>query len=236
MAIAVSDDAGKAYAAHVHEVRDSLAALRLIVEGLREGVIDPAPESGILDQMMLHVRHLSELLDDELRARETRCGAAIARPVRIGAFLSQWSDAMRPKAERHGIDLSLELAPSLPDVECRVAQVARVLLNLLDNAIAHTPAGGSVIVRAVVHPGAVQIQVNDAGPGLSAATQAIRPRPAVARSRPRGRDDGASSSPGRSSRRMAAGSGPGRRRAEPACASTCRRPPGRAPEADRSAR
>jgi signal transduction histidine kinase len=176
VAIAVSDGAGKAYAAHVHEVRDSLAALRLIVEGLREGVIDPAPESGILDQMMLHVRHLSEQLDDELRARETRCGAVIARPVRIGAFLSQWSDAMRPKAERHGIDLSVELAPSLPDVECRVAQVARVLLNLLDNAIAHTPAGGSVIVRAVVHPGGVQIQVNDTGPGLPAATRVDPPQ------------------------------------------------------------
>jgi len=79
---------------------------------------------------------------------------------------------MRPKAERHGIDLSLELAPSLPDVECRVAQVARVLLNLIDNAIRHTPTGGSVIVRAVVHPSGVQIQVNDTGPGLSAATRA----------------------------------------------------------------
>jgi len=96
---------------------------------------------------------------------------------------------MRPKAERHGIDLSLDRAVA---ARClmRVAQVARVLLNLIDNAIRHTPAGGSVIVRAVVHPGAVQIQVNDAGPGLSAATQAIRPRPAVTRSSPRGRDDG----------------------------------------------
>ena len=45
---------------------------------------------------------------------------------------------MRPKAERHGIDLSLELAPSLPDVERRPAQIARVPLNLIDNAIRHT--------------------------------------------------------------------------------------------------
>ena len=51
------------------------------------GLIDAATETGILDQMMLHVRHLSDLLDDELHARETRYGATIARPVRIGAFL-----------------------------------------------------------------------------------------------------------------------------------------------------
>lgn len=63
------------------EVRDSLAALRLIVEGLRDDVIDAATETGILDQMMLHVLHLSELLDDELRAHDARYGAAISRPV-----------------------------------------------------------------------------------------------------------------------------------------------------------
>ena len=36
------------------------------------GLIDAATETGILDQMMLHVLHLSELLDDELRARARR--------------------------------------------------------------------------------------------------------------------------------------------------------------------
>lgn len=87
MATAVAEDAGEAHAARAHELRDSLAALRLIVEGLRDGVIHPATDAGILDQMMLHVRHLSDLLDDELHARETRYGATIARPVRIGAFL-----------------------------------------------------------------------------------------------------------------------------------------------------
>jgi len=166
VATAVADDAGEAHAAHAHELRDSLAALRLIVEGLRDGVIDPATDAGILDQMMLHVRHLSDLLDDQLHARETRYGAAIARPVRIDAFLAQWSDAMRRKAELRGVDLSLDIAPSLPDIHCRAPQVARVLLNLIDNAIRHTPAGGSVVVRAVAHPGGVQIQVNDSGPGL----------------------------------------------------------------------
>jgi signal transduction histidine kinase len=79
---------------------------------------------------------------------------------------------MRRKAELRGVDLSLDIAPSLPDIHCRAPQVARVLLNLIDNAIRHTPAGGSVVVRAVAHPGGVQIQVNDSGPGLPRARRA----------------------------------------------------------------
>lgn len=172
MATAVADDAGEAHAARAHELRDSVAALRLIVEALRDGVVDPAQDPGILDQMMLHVRHLSDLLDDQLHAGETRCAAVITRPVRFKAFLEQWSDAMRPKAEQHGVYLSLDVASALPDVECRVAQVARVLIILIDNAVRHTPAGGSVVVRARAHPGGVQIQVNDTGPGLRPAAQA----------------------------------------------------------------
>ena len=178
-----------------------MAALRLIVEALRDGVVDPAKDAGILDQMMLHVRHLSDLLDDPLHARETRYEAVIARPVRIESFLEQWSDAMRPKAELHGIDLSLDVASALPDIECRVAQVARVLLNLIDNAVRHTPAGGSVVVRALAHPGGVQNQVNDTGPGLTLPRGPIRSSSAIRRSRSPGRDDAASSSLGRSSRR-----------------------------------
>ena len=147
-------------------MRDSLAALRLIVEGLRDGVLNAPPQSGVLDQMMLHVLLLSDLLDEQVRSRETRCGAAIAQRVRIASFLAQWSDSMRPKAEQREVDLQLVVAASLPDIECRASQVARVVLNLIDNAISHAREGGIVEVRAIAHPGGVQVQVNDDGPGL----------------------------------------------------------------------
>ena len=158
-------------AALSHDVGNSMAALRVIVEGLRDGVVKATPESGILDQMMLHVRLLSDLLDDRSHLGEARRGAAIVRPVRIGSFLEQWSEAMRPKARQRRIDLRLVLAPSLPDIECRAGQVARVLLNLIDNAIRCTPVGGTVSLRAIAHPGGAQVQVNDTGPGLP---QAVR--------------------------------------------------------------
>ena len=106
-------------AALSHDVRNSMAALRVIVEALRDGVVKATPESGVLDQMMLHVRLLSDLLDEQNHLGEPRRGATITRPVQIGSFLEQWSDAMRPKARQRRIELRLVVAPSLPDIECR---------------------------------------------------------------------------------------------------------------------
>ena len=166
MSIAEADHAPEVDAALLHDVRNSLAALRLLVDGLRDGVVAATPDSGVLEQMMLHVRLLSDLLEEQTHARETRWGAAGGQPLRIGPFLEQWSDAMRPKAEQRRIDLRLVVAHGLPDVTCRRAQVARVVLNLIDNAIRHSPTGGMVVVRAVAHPGGVQVQFNDTGPGL----------------------------------------------------------------------
>ncbi len=186
MSIAATDHAPVPEAPLLHEARNSLAALRLIVQGLRDGVVDALPESGTLDQIMLHVHLLSDLLDEQVRARETRWGASNERPVRIGAFLGRWLEAMRPKAEQREIELRLVVAPALPEIECRQGQVARVLLNLLDNAIRHSPAGGAVVVLAVAHPHGVQVQVNDSGPGLPAALcgaplHALRPTSTPAR-------------------------------------------------------
>lgn len=179
MLIAPADHASQADAALSHDVRNSLAVLRLLVEGLRDGVVVARDESGLLDQMMLHVHLLSDLFEAQLHSREMRCGAVLPpRPVAIGSVLAQWSDAMRMKAAQRGVDVRVIVAPSLPEVECRVTQIGRVLLNLIDNAIRHSPVGATVVVRAVAHPGGVQVQVNDSGPGLPRAERvALLERP-----------------------------------------------------------
>ena len=74
VAIAVADPPFIGEPASSHAVRNSLAALRLIVEALRDGMILATPESGVLDTMMVHVRLLSEHLDEQTHSRETRYG------------------------------------------------------------------------------------------------------------------------------------------------------------------
>jgi len=163
---APADHAREAEASRLHDVRNSLSVLRLIVEGLRDGVVDARVDMRIVDQMLPHVQLVSDLLDEEVRSDETRCGAPSGRPVQIGPLLEQWSDAMRAKADQRSVDLRVVIAPALPLVVCRRGQVARALLSLLDNAIRHSPAGEAVVMRAVAQRGGVQVQVDDCGPGL----------------------------------------------------------------------
>ncbi|MCR2351177.1 ATP-binding protein, partial [Salmonella enterica] len=60
--------------------------------------------------------------------------------------------------------LSADIAPGLPPVVADLGLIERVLTNLLDNAIRHTPEGGHVTVTLRAADGEVQISVADSGP------------------------------------------------------------------------
>lgn len=75
----------------------------------------------------------------------------------------------------------------LPAVNADLGMIERVLTNLLDNAIRHTPEGGEIVVR-LAHEGAgVQVEVSDTGPGIPPELQpVIFTRPAFASGGSRG--------------------------------------------------
>lgn len=156
-----------------HDMRDSLAALRLLVEAVRDGVLVAAPGSGTVDQMVLHVRLLEALLNAQCDGRERRHGSAGVQMVHVATLLEEWMEAMRLRARQRDVDLRLAVDDGLPWVPCRVDEISRVLLSLISGAIRRTPAGGSVRVRAAAHPSGVLVQVDDSGPGLGRDVRAI---------------------------------------------------------------
>lgn len=80
-----------------------------------------------------------------------------------------------------------EIAPGLPVVHADLGMIERVLTNLLDNAIRHTPEGGEIVVRLVPDGGGVRVEVSDTGPGIPRELQpVIFTRPAFASSGERG--------------------------------------------------
>jgi len=86
--------------------------------------------------------------------------------VRLGELVTETVEAMRrDDAPRLLVDVPGDLAPA------RVApeQIQRVLFNLIQNAIRHTPADGSVTVRAQVAGETVQVEVADTGSGIAEA-------------------------------------------------------------------
>lgn len=69
-------------------------------------------------------------------------------------------------AQARHIQLHAEIGPRLPAVRADLGMIERVLTNLLDNAIRHTPEHGSVSVELAEHDGAVSVTVSDTGPGI----------------------------------------------------------------------
>ncbi|MBP0590111.1 HAMP domain-containing histidine kinase [Paraburkholderia sp. LEh10] len=75
-------------------------------------------------------------------------------------------------AEARHVQLRAGIAPRLPNVTADLGMIERVLTNLLDNAIRHTPDDGTVDVDLAVRDGKVSVTVSDTGPGMSAEVRA----------------------------------------------------------------
>jgi signal transduction histidine kinase len=86
-------------------------------------------------------------------------------------------DAVRFQAESKGVELkcssmTTESHNSLPSVRADSAQITRVLINLINNAIRHTPAGGVVTMSAHLEGDLIALQVQDTGCGIAKEYQA----------------------------------------------------------------
>jgi signal transduction histidine kinase len=78
---------------------------------------------------------------------------------------------LRERATRHGIALSLDVAPQLTTVRADERKLKQVMLNLLSNAVKFTPDGGSIGVRARVNERRIEVSVTDSGVGISPQDQ-----------------------------------------------------------------
>jgi len=161
-----------------HDLRNSLAALRLLVEAVRDGVMEATPST--VDQMLVHVGLLGALIDAQSDGCARRRGVAASQAVCIASLLRERAAAMGPEARRRQVDLRLVVAPDLLQVQCRPDEISRVLTHLIDNAIRHAPAGGRVIVRGLARRDGVQVEVDDSAPGRTPRDCAAMPdRPRV---------------------------------------------------------
>jgi signal transduction histidine kinase len=90
-------------------------------------------------------------------------------PWSLNASITNAIDAIRPQAEANQLTLIESTTDSLPEVLVDDARLSQVLRNLLRNALAHTPTGGTIEIRAEpAMPGEVAVSVQDSGKGISA--------------------------------------------------------------------
>jgi signal transduction histidine kinase len=158
-----------------HDLRTPLTSLQVLIEAIQDRIATGATRERYLREMEVHVAALSELIDDlfELSRAEGHALERSSEPVELGELVSESVAAMRATAERRGV--LLECEPQAGRAHGRLLaarvdprQIRRVLLNLLDNAIRHTPAGRGVHVRTWRCEDMVRVEVEDAGAGIPA--------------------------------------------------------------------
>jgi signal transduction histidine kinase len=158
-------------AAASHDLRTPLASLRLLVESIDDGVATGQTRVRYLGEIRTHVGVLSDLVDDLFELSRIEAGdiSWTMRQVELGALIDEAVAAMRAPAAERGVRISAELPASGLMAEANAEKVQRVLFNLIQNAIRHTPADGSVTVRARPRGSGVEVEVDDEGAGISAA-------------------------------------------------------------------
>jgi signal transduction histidine kinase len=155
-------------AAVSHDLRTPLASLRAMVEALDEGVVsDPASVERYVREMRRSTTQLSVLVDDLFEFAQLDAGAIAAetRRVRLDDVVASAVAAVEPSAREKGLHLSMDLGDAA-DAVCS-PRLARVLQNLLVNAVRHTPADGAVSIQATRNEDRLALAVEDTGEGIA---------------------------------------------------------------------
>jgi signal transduction histidine kinase len=148
-----------------HDLRAPLSSLQGMIEALEDGLAEPGQ---YLPEMRRQVRTLSRLVDDlfELSRIETGTLTLALMDVSVTELAAQCVRSLLPTAERRGVHLSIQGGSQMARARCDPDKTERVLLNLLTNALRHTPDDGSIAVRVANAGAAVEVVVEDTGQGV----------------------------------------------------------------------
>jgi signal transduction histidine kinase len=160
-----------------HDLRTPLTAIKGAVVNLQDTA--PAEMQSSLAMMDEQTERLIRLVDDLLALSRLQRGELHLRRAEVDLRdVAHAAVALADaKAARLGVSLALDLPEQLPAVSADADRLQQVAVNLLDNALRVTPAGGVVEVRVSGGPDAVELAVRDQGPGLNdeAAAHAFEP-------------------------------------------------------------
>ena len=158
-------------AAVSHDLRTPITSLRLLADAVGDDIVEDAEtRRGYLRRMGTHIDALSVLIDDlfELSRLEAGDISWTIEQVPLPELVGETVEAMRVQAEAKGVAVTADVPDTLKPAQANPEKLQRVLFNLIQNAIHHTPADGSVVVRAESVPSGVEFEVADTGDGIAA--------------------------------------------------------------------
>jgi NtrC-family two-component system sensor histidine kinase KinB len=158
-----------------HELRTPVTGMHMAFGLLQERVRFEAHsrEADLLKTVNEEMQRLMQLINDLLNFSRYQSGLQklTLSPCEIDNLLERARDRFQAAAAAQGTELTIELADNLPRLHADEAQLDRVLDNLIDNALRHTPSNGHIRLQARRHAERVIISVEDNGEGIAYGQQ-----------------------------------------------------------------
>jgi signal transduction histidine kinase len=155
-----------------HDLRTPLTSMRVVVEALADDIIaDQDSRRRYLASLQADIASLSKMIDELFELAQIDAGGLkLDRlPASLRDLVSDVLMRLRPLAEAHQVSLDGAVDPQVDPVVLDVAKMERVLVNLIDNALRHTPAGGRVDVKVDRVDGQARLRIRDTGLGIAPA-------------------------------------------------------------------
>jgi signal transduction histidine kinase len=154
-----------------HDLRTPLAGIRAVAEAIGDGLVSDGEVRGHAKQIEQETIRLSEMVDDLFEMSKINAGAIqpVYDKVALDEVVDDVLSAHRIAAERAGVVLRADVPDSPVHVIGSDRALVRVLSNLVANAIAHTPDGGTVALAIGADEQGAWARVDDTGVGIDEA-------------------------------------------------------------------
>lgn len=154
-----------------HDLRTPIASIRAMIESINDGVVtDRDTVQRYLRTIQSETENLSQLVNDLFELSQIDAGLLKLHldKVPIKQLVADTVESMSAQATSQRLTIKGEVDPTLPAVSIDPQRVQRVLYNLVQNAIRHTPPDGSIDIRAHDWGNEIEVQVADTGEGIPA--------------------------------------------------------------------
>jgi len=156
------------FAANVsHELKTPLTIISGFVDTLKDPNIGGADAARFLDIISLETERLSRLIGDLLLLSELENTApAPEAPIDIREAVLEAAGLFEKSAKEKGVDMRIDAGEEALYVAAGKDRIKQLVINLVDNAVKYTPAGGSVTVEVSKDDSRAKISVSDTGVGI----------------------------------------------------------------------
>ena len=151
-----------------HELRTPLTSIQGFAQAIAEGEAAGAAVPPAANIIQRESRRLMRMVEGLLQVARLQSGTQELAHERVetAALLASARTALEPQASDAGVVFAFSASPDLPAVRGDPDRLSQLFLNLIDNAVKHSPKGGRVTVEATRDNGHAVVTVRDEGSGL----------------------------------------------------------------------